>query len=922
MQAMRQMMLRCLTLLLLALASVAAAQDANITQPVADLEQLLAAEPLLITQAQISRPTAKGDITLRAEVSLGGAPPLRVKLRHAERGADSFNNVPRYDLAAYELQKLFLDPGEYVVPPTALRMVPLADFAKYSPNVVATFAGADQVLAVVQYWLQDVKAPADIYRAERFAVDSAYARHIGQLNLLTYLIRHGDSNLGNFLIGAQAAGARVFSIDHGIAFASEGSDRGELWKEMRVNRLPADALERLRKVTLPMLTDHLGVLVQWRLEGGRYVAAPLGKNLATNSGVRRAGDALQMGLTQSEISALHRRLQKLLARVDSGELALVVSAAAAPVAATPSAQLQWSGIERVFAFADVHGAYSELATLLREAGILDAQQHWAAGHTHVVSLGDLLDRGAESRKVMDLLMRLQAEAHVAGGQLHVLLGNHEAMNMLGDLRYVAAGEYASYQDMEPAVERAQRRLTWEAEHGAGSAAAFDQKFPLGYFGHRAAFSPNGKYGQWLLTLPVAVMINDTLFMHAGPSTLLRGMSLAELNLRYRTALTDYLGLAERLERAKLLQLGDEFDVRPQLAKDRLAAATAANASTIDAALTEATQRFEVAANSPLLADGGPNWYRGAALCNEAAEADVLLPSLQQFGAARLVVGHTPTRGSRATTRFDGRVVKLDAGMNHAAYNGRAAALLLEPRGLSVRYAGEPNDSPPQPEGLVVAPKEVDDANVLAALRDGDVVVTGPLGPNELSVAVNYRGTGIPAVFRVRADDAARKEVAAYRLDRQLRLGIVPVTVQREVQSQRGILQARPRKWISQAEVQRQSLRVGGWCSVEPQFQLVYAFDTLIGNESRTAESLLFDSDGWVVYATSYERAFGTAAGLPAYLKARPPTPGAEVRRRLEQLDEAGLQAALGDLLDARARKAILARRNVLLALPAAATAVN
>ena len=221
----------------------AAAQDVNITRPVAELEQLLAAEPLVITQAQISRPNAKGDITLRAEVSFGGSPPLRVKLRKAEPGADSFNNVPRYDLAAYELQKLFLDPAEYVVPPTALRMVPLADFAKYSPGVARTFPAADQVLAVVQYWLSEIQSIPDVYSPERFATDPVYARHIGQLNVLTYLIRHRDSNLGNFLLGKAEVGARVFSIDHGVAFASEDSDRGELWKDLRVNQLPADAVE-------------------------------------------------------------------------------------------------------------------------------------------------------------------------------------------------------------------------------------------------------------------------------------------------------------------------------------------------------------------------------------------------------------------------------------------------------------------------------------------------------------------------------------------------------------------------------------------------------------------------------------------------------------------------------------------------------
>ena len=143
-----------------------------------------------------------------------------------------------------------------------------------------------------------------------------------------------------------------------------------------------------------------------------------------------------------------------------------------------------------------------------------------------------------------------------------------------------------------------------------------------------------------------------------------------------------------------------------------------------------------------------------------------------------------------------------------------------------------------------------------------------------------------------------------------------------MQGQRGVLQGRPLKWVTQAEVQQQSLRGGGWCSAEPQFQLVYAFDTLIGNEGRTAESLLFDSDSWFVYVTSHEHAFGTIRGLPAYLKARPPTPGAEVRRRLKALDEAGLLAALGDLVDARARKAILERRDALLALPAAATTTS
>ena len=309
--------------LFLTLSAAAAAQDANIRQPIPELERLLAAEPLVITHAEISRPNAQGDITLKADISFGGAPPIRVKLRKADPGANSFNNVPRYDLAAYELQKLFLDPDEYVVPPTNLRMVPLADFAKYSSGVRPTFPGADQVLAVVQYWLFDIKSIPDVYDATRFAADPAYARYIGQLNVLTHLIRHRDSNQGNFLIGKAETGARVFSIDHGVAFESDDSDRGELWKEMRVTRLPADTVERLRRITPELLTERLAVLAQWQLKDGSYVPVPKGPNISENRGVRRSGNDLQMGLNKSEIRSINRIRENLLERIDEGKITLV-----------------------------------------------------------------------------------------------------------------------------------------------------------------------------------------------------------------------------------------------------------------------------------------------------------------------------------------------------------------------------------------------------------------------------------------------------------------------------------------------------------------------------------------------------------------------------------------------------------------------
>jgi hypothetical protein len=321
---MRAIRLLALTLSTLALTGPVLAQDTNITIPVAELERMLANDPMQIVSAEISRPKAPGDITSKAEVSFGGREPFRVKLRRSEPRAEGFNNVPRYDLAAYEIQRLIImDPNEYVMPPTALRMIPVEEFKRYyhePSDVKPTFKGADEVLCVVQYWLQNVKVLPDIYDPERFNADPVYARHIGQLNVFTYLIEHRDSNMGNFLISKAEQGPRVFSIDHGVAFASLDSDRGTAWLDMRVNRLPKDTVERLRALNKDELTARLGVLGQWELRDGHYVPVTPTENKWPNRGVRIRDGVVQMGLTKAEIAAIARQATSLVRQVDFGKI--------------------------------------------------------------------------------------------------------------------------------------------------------------------------------------------------------------------------------------------------------------------------------------------------------------------------------------------------------------------------------------------------------------------------------------------------------------------------------------------------------------------------------------------------------------------------------------------------------------------------
>src|SRR5438105_3495639 len=60
------------------------------------------------------------------------------------------------------------------------------------------------------------------------------------------------------------------------------------------------------------------------------------------------------------------------------------------------------GVERVVAIGDVHGAHARLIEILKRTGLVNAELHWVGGKAHLAQLGDILDRGPDSRKVMDL----------------------------------------------------------------------------------------------------------------------------------------------------------------------------------------------------------------------------------------------------------------------------------------------------------------------------------------------------------------------------------------------------------------------------------------------------------------------------------------------------------------------------------------
>jgi len=304
-------------LLAVAPAASATAQDANFMLPIPEIEQRLRVASFEIQDWQGSR--APGDRTQRVLLFYPDSTLLLAKWASAPPGGGVFNNEPRYEVAAYEIQKLFLDPDEYAVPPTVLRAFPHAYVNEQSPGVRPTFRQAESVLVVLQYWLSLV-GPDNVWNERRAQADSVYARHVGNLNALTYLINHLDSNIGNFLISDSETNPRVFAVDNGLSFRSRTGNRGSDWREMRVRRLPAHTVARLRAITPQDLERSLGVLGEFEVRDGQLVPVPPGENMDPRRGVRTSADRVQLGLTRVEITDVAGRLRNLLSQVDRGRI--------------------------------------------------------------------------------------------------------------------------------------------------------------------------------------------------------------------------------------------------------------------------------------------------------------------------------------------------------------------------------------------------------------------------------------------------------------------------------------------------------------------------------------------------------------------------------------------------------------------------
>jgi hypothetical protein len=347
----------------------------------------------------------------------------------------------------------------------------------------------------------------------------------------------------------------------------------------------------------------------------------------------------------------------------SGILFLLVAAAPGPQA------------ERVVAVGDVHGDLDRFTAILQTAGLIDGSRQWTGGKATLVQLGDLLDRGAKSRALMDFLMTLEKEAPKRGGTVRLGLGNHEVMNMVGDLAYVSPEEYAAFADNRSEQRRKTAFQSYARLEARSGRKADEEEWtsdhPLGFVEHREAFSPQGKYGKWLRGLPAVNKVHDSIFLHGGLDPAMDFKSVDQIN----SAVTAEIQAFDKVT-GYMIQKGlalpfftiQEFAkaALDELEKTRSARQPAPESRAHIQILSGLLQ----AENWLIFHVDGPLWFRAYNGWTEAEGEQLLPPLLQTLGVRRIVVAHTPQANGEIWRRFDGKVFLIDTAM----LRGRPSAL--------------------------------------------------------------------------------------------------------------------------------------------------------------------------------------------------------------------------------------------------------
>lgn len=643
---------------------------------------------------------------------------------------------------------------------------------------------------------------------------------------------------------------------------------------------------------------------------------------------------------------------------------------------------------RIVALGDVHGDLQSLTTILQAAGVVDADLAWAGGTTTLVQNGDLLDRGTEIRQILDLVMRLEREAPEQGGEVIALLGNHEVMNLVLELRDNDVSQYAAFVDDDSEIRREQEHVAYAAlapiidSLDVGDALAFTvldrdawmAANPPGHLEYIEAISPAGPYGAWLRQRRVVVKVDGTVFLHAGIGEADMQTSLEDIDREVHGEIDAFdaarAALIETGWALRSFHVSDLIRVSALLLQNSATAAALVGMTGVDGEPSppyampgrDAAEAMVKLVNLPTWTSfraDGPMWYRGYDPRRPVIDFDAWFARLlERYDARHVAVGHTPQPNGRIRMLLNGALFLIDTGMLQRVYGGNPAALEIADGAFTAIYADarEPLCCGEEQETSTAVPQDsiagasagldtrawrgrdgeplpfATDAEIEAFLRDGEVlereqISTGITQPTR--VLLEHSGVRARGIFRdvdetyrsIRLDDGdLRKnlrdyfgfEVAAYRVDRLLDLGMVPPAVERRLDGKPGAMQL----WVENAIMEKERAEQG--LSPQPaafwrmQTNRMTVFDYIIGNDDRHAQNMLDDPDRWLLWLIDHTRAFQRDSPKVEGLLNRINTMDDEMWQKVRDVDPEQLEALLRDNLEGiRAREAMERHRNVI-----------
>jgi len=181
---------------------------------------------------------------------------------------------------------------------------------------------------------------------------------------------------------------------------------------------------------------------------------------------------------------------------------------------------RYSMPKKLFVCSDPHGRMDCFLSLLQGNGVVDKDLNWAYGKNHLMIIGDVFDRGDDVLPIFWLIYKLEAEAEAAGGKVSFLLGNHETLVLMNDLRYTNE-KYSQLAD------------------------TLGMKYP-------ELFAKNTELGRWLNTRNTIEIIGKNLFTHAGLSQEFYDQNLTIDEVNKTVPLGLYKRKTERKEAGELI----------------------------------------------------------------------------------------------------------------------------------------------------------------------------------------------------------------------------------------------------------------------------------------------------------------------------------------------------------------------------------